>query len=287
MKDSTFRLTITLAGLLLIAGVTVLLVIDRPIRLIVRGDDMRFSHAANEGCLRAHRDGILTAVEIMVPCDHFLEAVTILKECPDLDVGIHLTLTSEWVNIRWGPLTDAPSLVGDDGFFLPMVWPDEPNTDHLALGTSDWQFEEIERELRAQIELALEHLPNISHVTPHMGFQDISPSVRRLVINLMQEYDIAANLQPWPIPQISLFDDAYTVEEMVSNAVATLEELKPGTWQLYEHPGMLIEGLENHWHPGAEDDARYRDAVTRALTDVELQRVIKRRDIQLIGYRDL
>jgi hypothetical protein len=74
---------------------------------------------------------------------------------------------------------------------------------------------------------------------------------------------------------------------MISNAVHVLENLGSGTWEFYEHPGMLIAGEEGGWHIGAEDDSIYRDAVTKALTSEALKEVIKRRKIRLIGYDDL
>ena len=79
---------------------------------------MGFSHYANVGCIKAYQEGILTAVEVMVPCDYFPEAVELLKQNQGLDVGIHLTLNSEWENIKWRSLTNAPSLVDENGFFL-------------------------------------------------------------------------------------------------------------------------------------------------------------------------
>ena len=99
--------------------------LDKGIRLIVRGDDMGFCHAANAGCIEAYQNGILTCVELMPPCAHFDEAVEMCLENPDLDVGVHLTLTSEWDQIKWGPLTDAPSLTDANGHFFPAtisVW---------------------------------------------------------------------------------------------------------------------------------------------------------------------
>jgi predicted glycoside hydrolase/deacetylase ChbG (UPF0249 family) len=260
---------------------------DGQIRLIVRGDDMGFSHEVNVACIKAYQQGVLTAVEVMVPGDSFLEAVQMLKENPGLDVGIHLTLTSEWENIKWGPITDAPSLVDENGYFFPMTWPNEAYPANKALGTSEWKIEDIERELRAQIELALKYLPNCSHATPHMGFNTISGQVNQLAFRLIQEYDVDANIRFLPLKEVSLFGDASTVEEMVANAVEVLEKLGPGTWQSYEHPGMLTEETEAHWHIGAEDDASYRDAVTKALTSEKLKEVIRRRKIELIGYRDL
>ena len=260
---------------------------DEEIRLIVRGDDMGFSHYANVGCINAYQDGILTAVEVMAPCDNFLEAVEMLHENPGLDVGIHLTLNSEWENIKWGPLTNAPSLIDENGYFFPMTWPDEAYAPNMALGTSNWKLDEIEKELRVQIELVLIHLPECSHATPHMGFNTISPKVNQLVFNLVREYNIDANIRYLPMNQISLFEGANTLEGMISNAVEVLNNLKPGTWDFYDHPGMLIEGEEMAWHIGAEDDAIYRDRVTRALMSEKLKEVIERRDIKLIGYKDL
>lgn len=260
---------------------------DGEIRLIVRGDDMGFSHYANVGCIKAYQDGILTAVEVMAPCDNFLEAVEMLHENPGLDVGIHLTLNSEWENIKWGPLTNAPSLIDENGYFFPMTWPDEAFAPHMALGTSNWKLDEIEKELRAQIELVLTHLPECSHATPHMGFNMISPKVHQLLINLVREYNIDANIRYLPMNQISLFEGANTLEGMISNAVEVLNNLKPGTWDFYDHPGMLIEGEEMAWHIGAEDDAIYRDRVTKALISKQLKEVIEKRNIKLIGYKDL
>ena len=260
---------------------------DGQIRLIVRGDDMGFSHYANIGCIKAYQEGILTAVEVMVPCDSFLEAVEMLKKNPGLDVGIHLTLNSEWENLKWGPLTNAPSLVDENGYFLPMTWPDRAYPSNKALGTSNWQLEEIEKELRAQIEMILHHFPDCNHATPHMGFHTISPEIYTLTFNLIKEYNVDANIRSFSLKGISLFGDSFDSEEMASNAVNVLENLGPGTWETYDHPGMIIEGEELAWHIGAEDDGYYRDAVTKALIDKRLQEVIRKRDIKLIGYKDL
>jgi predicted glycoside hydrolase/deacetylase ChbG (UPF0249 family) len=260
---------------------------DGRIRLIVRGDDMGISHEVNVACIKAYREGILTAVEVMAPCNYFLEAAQMLKDNPGLDVGIHLTLNSEWENIKWGPLTDAPSLVDENGYFYQTNRPDEGHPAHEALGTAAWRLDEIERELRAQIELVLHNLPRCSHATPHMAFHTISSKVAKMTFGLVREYGIDANIRILPLKRISLFGDACTVEEMIANAVAVLDNLGPGTWECYEHPGLLNDSTEAHWHYGAEDDAAYRDATTKALTSDRLKEVIARRNIQLIGYRDL
>jgi len=85
---------------------------------------MGFSHSANLGYIQAYQHGILTAVEVMALCDYFMEAVELLKKNPGLDVGIHLTLTSEWENFKGDSVSDVPSLIDENGHFYPMIWPD-------------------------------------------------------------------------------------------------------------------------------------------------------------------
>lgn len=91
------------------------------IRLIVRGDDMGSCHTANEACLRCYQKGILRSVGVMVPAPWYPEAARMLRENPGLDVGVHLTLTSEWEGCKWGSVPHAPSLCNRRGYFLPMT----------------------------------------------------------------------------------------------------------------------------------------------------------------------
>lgn len=83
---------------------------QQSIRLIVRGDDMGYSHAGNEAIIKCYKEGIETSVEVIVPSPWFPEAVKLLEENLTVDVGIHLAITSEWNNIKWRPLSDRPSL---------------------------------------------------------------------------------------------------------------------------------------------------------------------------------
>ena len=82
---------------------------QKPIKLIVRGDDMGFTHAANEALIKSYKKGFETSIEIIVPSPWFLEGVKMLEQTPSVDVGVHLCLTSEWDNVKWRPMTDAAS----------------------------------------------------------------------------------------------------------------------------------------------------------------------------------
>ena len=112
-------------NLLVLALVAFLLQPAAPteIRLIVKGDDMGAAHGINVGTIKAYKEGILRTTNVIVAGPWFLEAAKLLRENPGLDVGVHLALTSEWDNVKWRPLTHAPSIVDADGYFFPAVVP--------------------------------------------------------------------------------------------------------------------------------------------------------------------
>lgn len=257
------------------------------IRLIVQGDDMGFSHAANVGCIKSYQEGILRVVEVMVPCPWFPEAVEMLKENPGLDVGVHLTITSEWEYYKWGPLTHAPSLVDENGYFYPMVFPYENTNPERALSTKSLNISEIERELRAQIELAKKLIPHCSHVTGHMAFQELSPQIYRIALKLAKEYDLDANIRLFPTKYIDLFGDNLLAEDKINHAVIVLENLGNGTYLFVEHPGLNTPELQNVWDSIDHDVGTSRGAVTEALCSEKIKEMIKKKKIKLIGYKDM
>lgn len=159
-----------------------------PIRLLVRADDAGSSWASNEGCLRACREGIARSVEVMMPGAWVAHAARLFNRHRDIDIGIHLTLTSEWDNVKWRPLTQANSLVDQSGNFLPLILP-KPDDDRPCLQESAWLFDEIVDEFRAQIELGLKLFPQATHISSHMlsyfsDFDPRDPRVGKIVADL-------------------------------------------------------------------------------------------------------
>src|SRR3990170_2038051 len=158
-------------------------------RLIVRGDDMGYSHAGNEAIVKCSKEGIQTSIEVIVPSPWFPEAVKMLEGIPAADVGIHLAITSEWDNVKWRPLTECPSLTDANGYFYPMVSPNK-NYPGQAIKDRPLKVGEIEKEFRAQIELALKKIPRISHISGHMGCTNLSEEVKAMTKRLAKEYNI-------------------------------------------------------------------------------------------------
>jgi hypothetical protein len=256
------------------------------VRLLVRGDDMGVAQAVNEACIKAYREGIVRSVEVIVPGPWFLDAVRLLNENPGLDVGVHLCLTSEWERVKWRPLTPAPSLVDANGYLRPMTRQRKdfpPDTGFLEAGPRP---EEVERELRAQIELLRRHVPRVSHLSAHMGTAAATPPLRAIVEKLATEYGLAVETKG--LQHVRGFGGARKpAAEKERDLVKILERLGPGTWLLIEHPGFDVPEMRAMGHLGYENVAEDRAGVTAALTSDAVRRVVRERGIQLISYRDL
>jgi chitin disaccharide deacetylase len=259
---------------------------ESSIELLVRGDDMGVAQAVNEACIAAYRQGIVRSVEVMVPGAWFPDAVRLLKENPGLDVGVHLTLTSEWDRCKWRPLTEAPSLVDANGFFRPMTrqrsdFP--PDTGFLEARP---KLEEVERELRAQIEVAKRNIAQVTHVSAHMGTAVCTPELRALVERLCAEYGLRyRDEQLQSARGFGGYEKSGAEKE--ADLVNLLEGLKPGRWLMVEHPAYDTPEIRAMGHKGYENVAEDREGVTRAFTSPKVMEVVRRRGIRLISYGDL
>jgi len=258
------------------------------IRLIVRGDDIASTHAANLGCIQSYQEGIMRSVEIMVPCPWFPEAVELLKANPGLDVGVHVTLTSEWENMKWGPLTHAPSLTDEQGYFHPMIWPSEQRPGAGALKASDWKLEEIEAEMRAQIELAMKHIPQVSHLTCHMGCSSWDEQVKLLFQQLAKEYGLDINTRDHGVESFPVRVRGESYEDRRAAFLNGLERMEAGhTYMFVEHPALGSMEMEAIGHVGYYTVNKDRQMVTQLFTDPEVKKRIEELGIQLISYADL
>ena len=259
----------------------------RGIYLIIRGDDIGSAHAANVACIQSYKEGIMRSVELMVPCAWFPEAVKMLNENPGLDVGVHIALTSEWENIKWGPVTHAPSLTDADGYFYPQIWQRKDFPKGTALKEADWKIEEIEQEMRAQIELAKRKVPHVSHLSNHMGCAGWDPKIREVYTRLAKEYNLDIEPSEYGVKRFGGWRGAKTTRERVKKFIENLEGLKPGTYLFVEHPGLDNAEMRAIGHKGYYDVAKDRDAVREVFTSPDVKRAIERLGIKLISYADL
>jgi predicted glycoside hydrolase/deacetylase ChbG (UPF0249 family) len=254
------------------------------IRLIVRADDMGAAQAVNEACIQAYRDGIVTSVEVLVPGPWFLDAVRLIEENPDVDVGVHLALTSEWERIKWRPLTRAPSLVDADGYFRPMTKQEPGFPPDTGFVDAHPELHEVERELRAQIETAQRHLgKRVSHVSAHMLAARATPELQALTERLAREYGL--RMEDDSVQYAGNFGSNLSTPAQREDAlVDLLERLQPGDWFIVEHPAFDTPEMRGFGHKGYERVAADRAGVTQAYLSARVREVIDRRGIELVGF---
>ncbi|OYU93792.1 MAG: hypothetical protein CFE21_19005 [Bacteroidetes bacterium B1(2017)] len=256
-------------------------------KLIVRGDDMGYSHSGNEALIKSYVEGIETSIEIIVPSPWFPEAIKMLEKNPKIDVGLHFAITSEWDNVKWRPLTDAPSLRNKDGYFYPMLFHNK-NYPMQAIMDNDWKIEDIEQELRAQIEMAKKYIPRLSHVSGHMGSLAFTKEMKEMIARIGKEYGI----QMVDAGSTHIQNTGYefrnkTTEERIEGFIKMLDKLETGkTYVFVEHPGLDNEELRAISHIGYEDVAKERQDVTTVFTSEKVKEAVIRKGINLVSYKE-
>jgi predicted glycoside hydrolase/deacetylase ChbG (UPF0249 family) len=260
------------------------------ITLLVRADDIGSCHAANLACIDVFNRGICRSVELMAPCPWFLEAVALLRANPAFDVGVHLTMTSEWENYKWGPLTHAKSIVSPDGYFHCQYRKREGYPDELVVDGCGWTPEDVENEFRAQIERVRHHIPWVSHLTTHMGYLRNDPVFSAIVDRLTAEYDLAVDPSAHGFERFRGFGEnnqALSSAEKVEALRQNLASLPPGRWLFVDHPAYDHPETRAIHHPGYENVAADRQGVVDAWTDSQVLEIVADRAIQLVSYGDV
>lgn len=151
--------------------------------VILHIDDVGMSFDSNKGAIDAMTKGVANSCSVMMPCAWVPGFVRFLKQHPETDAGLHLTLTSEWKDYRWVPLSGQPKVPGltdKEGALWPSV------QDVIKNATAD----EVETEIRAQIERALKMGFNPTHLDSHMGTLFASPEFMQRYLKIGIEYKI-------------------------------------------------------------------------------------------------
>ena len=145
---------------------------------------------------------------------------------------------------------------------------------------------QVEAELRAQIEMALEHIPQVSHLSSHMGVTSLDDELRALHNRLAKEYGLDIDLEALGLKRARWEADSKASAELREQAlIEMLQGLENGLYMIVEHPGLETPEMQGHGHPGYEHVALHRDGVTKAFTSEKVKAVIAERNIQLISYK--
>ena len=192
--------------------------------LIIHADDAGLCFAENEATKKALEKGIVNSTSIMMPCSWAYEMAVYAKENPQFDYGIHLTLTCEWKNYKFGPVLSAaevPSLVDKNGHFYPK----------RAMVKQNVNPSEVKKELKAQIELAIAWGVKPTHLDSHMFCLGLTKEIINVYRELGKEYNLAIFLSKQLLGDFNMetekyiLDTDFPIEAVLPDQTLSLREI--------------------------------------------------------------
>ena len=258
--------------------------------LIINADDFGMCHAINEAIFRALKNGVLRSTTLMVPCPWALHAMHFLAGQPEIPFGVHLTVISDWVDYRWGPVSPrekVPSLIDKAGYFY--------NFEHVPEFLAQVRLDQLEMEFRAQIEAVLAAGLKPTHLDWHSLRIGGRADIFDVMLRLAREYGVALRVagrswiekvqsQGFPTNDYD-FLDSYLLDPADKSAryEQMLRELPAGLSEWAVHPG-----LDNAELLAIDPDGRHvRQRDFDFLMSQEAKDIVKEEDIILLDYRAL
>ena len=262
--------------------------------LILHADDIGMCYEANLAAKAYLTANQIQSAALMVPCPWYNEMADWYKEHPELDLGLHLAMNSEWRWYRWGPVAgrnNVPGMVDKEGF----LWRSVLDTARSA------KPEEIEAEIRAQIERALSKGVRPGHIDTHMGALFSRIEFTKAYLKLAEEYHIPAmaiemtppvlakfRKQGYPITEASIkliadyklpklddfnaAPDGKSYEDKRDKFIQLVQSLSPGLNEIIFHPSVLTETLRaitGSWQQRAWEAQLFSDPAMRAFFESE------------------
>jgi hypothetical protein len=258
--------------------------------LIINADDLGMCHSVNTAIFDALQNGIVCSATLMVPCPWALHAMQFLAAHPEIRFGIHLTVISDWVNYRWGPVTPkemVPSLIERTGYFH--------NFEGMQGFLAQVDLSELEMEFRSQIEAVFSAGLQPTHLDWHSLRIKDRTDISDVMLKLAREYGLALRVagekQIKKVHDLGLpandhdFLDSYLIDanEKAARYIELLRGLPVGLNEWAVHPGLENAELLTI-DPGG---AHIRQTDFDFLMSQQAKDVIEEEGIILLDYRVL
>lgn len=264
--------------------------------LIVNGDDVGMSHAANAATIDAMENGLMTSGTIMMPCPWVPEIAAYAKASPKADFGLHLTHTSEWRKYRWGPVAsrhEVPGLLDPDGY----LW------SNIAAVYRSATPEQAEIEARAQIRKALALGIDVTHLDSHMGALQYDMRYYEVYRKLALEFDLPIRMGSQDaleafggghlraqLDRDGIVYPDYLIHGLRKQGEAidvywkrVLKDLKPGVTELYIHAALATDEMKEITATWGERATEHR----LFTSDPDIRQILNDQKVVRIGYRPL
>ena len=254
--------------------------------VLLRLDDIGMNHSVNLAVEKVAATGMPFSVSLLFACPWYQEAVEILKKYPQVTVGVHLALNSEWRNYRWGPVLGkggVPSLVDSVGYFLPS------STAFLA---SRYDLSEVEKELTAQVERALASGLKITYVDAHMGMAEATPQLREIEERIARKFGLGISTYfgesyftlwgvPVPSKKTALLQHLAAARQDSVNLIEVhVAERTPEMEVIFD----MNAASQNSPEAGV---VAHRNAELQTMLSPELAELVRSGKIRLVTYQQL
>ena len=253
-----------------------------PTQLMIRCDDVGMCHGVNTAVRELLATGLPFSTSVMFACPWHLEAVEILKDHPEVGVGVHLTLNSEWAHYKWGPVLGAarvPSLVDSSGHFFAS------EADFAAAGP---KIDEVRAELEAQIERALASGLRIDYIDFHMLTAVSTPELQAIVEQLAAKHRLGIS-RYFGERSVSLWDVA--PGRKLPRLLDAVRQARPGLNLVVLHLGTdspeMAALVDLNYAADPYRVAIHRQAELDAVTSPAFRAALAASGIELVTYRDL
>jgi predicted glycoside hydrolase/deacetylase ChbG (UPF0249 family) len=267
--------------------------------LILHADDLGVAHAEDSASMYALEKGAVSSGSIMVPCPWFSEIADYAAKHPDVDLGIHLTLTSEWKYYKWGPVSGkdkVSSLVNNKGFFYD---------DLDSLGKKA-KLNEVETELRSQVDKAIAAGVHPTHLDSHMGSVFFNKDFLKIYLKLAHEYHLPCLLNVNAFRQVYGVDisDLITDKDVLTNTVFMVfppgnvetraaeyekifQSLTPGLNCILLHAAFDDDEMKAITQDHPDYGAAWRQADYDFFTSDECKKALAANNIRLITWKEV
>jgi predicted glycoside hydrolase/deacetylase ChbG (UPF0249 family) len=265
--------------------------------LIVHGDDLGMAHSINAASIKGFETGLVTSGSIMVPCAWLPEIAAYARNHPDADLGLHLTLTSEWSLYRWGPVLArerVPSLFDDSGYLYHLETEAAAHID----------VKEAEAEIRAQIARARAFGIQPTHLDSHMGTLYQSKALFETLLRVARENKLPVRVSPQMSASASFLPSILQPGDVVIDSIMSIEptitpegwskyytdaikNLKPGVTEMVVHLAYDDEEMKGvaFDHPNWGSAWRQRDF--EFVTSDAFRKLLKENNVKLVTWREV
>jgi predicted glycoside hydrolase/deacetylase ChbG (UPF0249 family) len=255
------------------------------------------AHSINVATIKAFEGGLVTSGSIMVPCPWLPEIAAYARSHPEADLGLHLTLTSEWTSYRWGPVLSkdrVASLLDSSGYLYL--------TETEAAAHID--SKEAEAEIRAQIDRARSFGIRPTHLDSHMGTLYQNKALFEVLLRVARENRLPVRISKQFFATTQFLSSIVDPSDVVIDAAIgidpsvppegwakfytdAIKNLQPGVTELVVHIAYDDEEMRGATFDHPNWGAAWRQRDFQFVTSEAFRKSLQENNVKLITWREV